>query len=139
MSTSVLDESRRSLQPQGGLAPVDPTPSELVMVFEIGTSFTPPLAVLRLRGELDLNTTKSIDWALDEAIEMGCALVGLDLAGVDFIDCSGIGALVGALHRLSAASAQLCVHRFSPEVARMMKLTGTDVLFGVCDLVPARP
>jgi anti-anti-sigma factor len=109
------------------------------MVFEIGTSFTPPLAVLRLRGELDLNTVNSIVWALDQALDTGCVLVGVDLAGVSFIDCSGIGALVGAMHRLNAASAQLCVHRVSPEVSRMMKLTGTDVLFGVADLAPAKP
>ena len=107
------------------------------MVFEIGTSFTPPVAVLRLRGELDLNTAKAVDWAVDEAVELGCILVGVDLAGVSFIDCAGIGALVGAMHRLSAASSQLCVHRFSPEVSRMMSLTGTDVLFGVSDLAPA--
>ena len=108
------------------------------MVFEIGTSFTPPLAVLRLKGELDLNTVNAIVWALDEAIDTGCILVGVDLSGVSFIDCSGIGALIGAMHRLNAASAELCVHRVSPEVSRMLKLTGTDVLFGVADLTPAR-
>jgi len=109
------------------------------MVFEIGTSFTPPVAVLRLKGELDLNTAKAIDWAVDEAVETGCILVGVDLAGVSFIDCAGIGALVGAMNRLSAASAQLCIHRFSPQVSRMLTLSGTDVLFGVSDLVPAAP
>ena len=107
------------------------------MVFEIGTSYTPPLAVLRLKGELDLNTVKALGWALDEALEQRCILVGMDLSGVSFIDCSGIGALVEAMHRLSTSSAQLCVHRLSPQVARMMKLTGTDVLFGVSDLAPA--
>jgi anti-anti-sigma factor len=108
------------------------------MVFEIGTSYTPPLAVLRLRGELDLNTIKAMSWAIDEALEQHCILVGIDLSEVSFIDCSGIGALVEVMHRLSAASAQLCVHRLSPQVSRMMKLTGTDVLFGVSDLAPAR-
>ena len=107
------------------------------MVFEIGTSFTPPLAVLRLKGELDLNTAKAIGWAIDEALEQGCILVGMDLSGVPFIDCAGIGALVEANNLLRAAAAQLCVHRLSPEVARMMKLTRTDVLFGVSDLAPA--
>jgi anti-sigma B factor antagonist len=108
------------------------------MVFEIGTSFTPPVAVLRLKGELDLNTTKAIDWGIEEAVRQDCTLVGLDLSGVSFIDCAGIGALVQALHRLNAASAELCVHRLSPEVARMLKLTGTDVFLGVCDLAPMR-
>ena len=108
------------------------------MVFEIGTSFTPPIAVLRLRGELDLNTARAVDWAVDEALKQGCILVGMDLAGVSFIGCAGIAALIEAMHRLSAASAQLCVHRLSPQVSRMMNLTGTDVLFGVSDLAPAR-
>ena len=108
------------------------------MVFEIGTSYTPPVAVLRLKGELDLNTVTSIGWAIDEALDQRCILVGMDLSGVSFIDCAGIGALVGVMHRLRGASAQLCVHRLSPQVARMMKLSGTDVLFGVSDLAPAR-
>ena len=107
------------------------------MVFEIGTSYTPPLAVLRLKGEFDLSTVKAMGWAIEEALEQRCILVGIDLSGVSFIDCSGIGGLVEAMNRLSGSSAQLCVHRVSPQVLRMMKLTGTDVLFGVSDLAPA--
>ncbi len=106
------------------------------MVFEIGTSFTPPVAVLRLKGELDLNTTKAIDWGIEEALRQDCSLVGMDLSGVSFIDCAGIGALVQAMHQLNAASAQLCVHRLSPQVARMLKLTGTELILGVRDLAP---
>ena len=42
-----------------------------------------------------------------------------------------VDTLVDAHHRLDAASSQLWVSGVSPQVARMMTLTGTDALFGV--------
>jgi anti-sigma B factor antagonist len=108
------------------------------MDFRIDASFTPPLAVLRVRGELDLSTAETLSWSVAQAIERGCGLVLLDLGDVCFVDCSGIGALVEAVHRMDAASAHLSVNRVSPQVARMLELTGTDALFGLRGVVQGR-
>lgn len=110
------------------------------MDFEITASFSPPLALLRPEGELDLDTVETIAWGVDEAIRRGCSLVGVDLWDVTFIDCCGIGALVEARCRLEAAGSHLWVTGLNPQVWRIMRLTGTDALFGVAELsrdVPA--
>src|SRR5689334_16162565 len=106
------------------------------MLFEIAMSFTPPLAVLTLKGELDLHTAETLRCGVEQAVGMGCVLVDVDLSEVTFIDCAGIDALVTASSSLQAASSRLRVRRPSPVVARMTALTGTGALLGVVDPVP---
>jgi anti-anti-sigma factor len=106
------------------------------MDLDIGVRLTPPLAELTFSGELDLSEAERVGGAVGQVEAWSCSLVAVDLHDVTFIDCAGIGALVGALLRLDAASSHLWVSGLSPEVSRMMKLTGTDSLFGVSDLVP---
>ena len=107
------------------------------MDLEISVRLTPPLAELTLKGELDFSTTLRVDEAVDLAASAsGCSLVAVDLHDVTFVDCAGIRTLVQARHRLDAACSHLWISGLSPQVSRMMKTTGTDSVFGVCDLVP---
>jgi anti-sigma B factor antagonist len=50
--------------------------------------------VLGLIGELDLATKDIVRQAIIQAVESGAAGVSVDLAGLEFIDSTGIGALV---------------------------------------------
>lgn len=71
------------------------------MDLEISVRLTPPLAELGLRGELAFDSADKIGWTVEQALRRGCTLVAVDLRGVTFIDCSGIGAFVEAKHRLA--------------------------------------
>jgi anti-sigma B factor antagonist len=107
------------------------------MDLEIRVRLTPPLAELTLKGEVDFSNTQRVDSAVDLAASAwGSSLVAVDLQDVTFIDCAGIRTLVQARHRLDAACSYLWITGLSPQVSRMMQLTGTDSLFGVADLVP---
>jgi anti-sigma B factor antagonist len=103
--------------------------------FEISASLTHPIAMLQVKGEVDLSNADNIGALVDHAIAAGCTLVAVDLYEVAFIDCSAIGALLAAKRRLDAASGHLWVHAFSPQVLRMLQLTATDAIFGLSDLV----
>jgi len=103
------------------------------MAFQVNMRFAAPLAVLVVSGELDISTEHHLVWGVEQAIEQQCAVVAVDLSGVPFIDCSAIGTLVGAVHRLRGVSGQLMVTAVSPQVARLLELTGTAGLFGVRD------
>ncbi len=105
------------------------------MDFEIAVRLAPPLAELTLRGELDLSNAERVGMAVDQAIARNCGLVTFDLQEVSFTDCSGIGALVQAHERLDACASHMRVVGVSPRVSRIMKLTDTESLPGVADLV----
>ena len=105
------------------------------MDLEISVRLTPPLAELTLRGELDLSNAERVGTAVDQAIAGNCELVAFDLRGVSFTDCSGISALVEAHQRLDEVASHMWVTELSPRVSRMMKLTDTESLLGVAELV----
>ena len=106
------------------------------MDLESAVRLTPPLGELTFRGELDLSTTESVRCVVDQAVASGCSLVTLDLEDVTFIDCSGVRALVEAHQRLNDRACHLWLIGFSPQVSRMLRLTGADGLLGVGDVVP---
>ena len=133
----IVTPLQHSLLKQGGHGAAEQL-VERAVDFRVDASFTPPLAVLKVRGELDLSTAPTLSWSVAQAVEGRCGLVLLDLGDVSFVDCSGIGALVEAAHLMDAASAHLSVNRVSPQVARMLEITGTDALFGLRGVVPGR-
>lgn len=64
----------------------------------------------------------------------GAQIIVLDLAEVDFLDSSGLGALVAAMKHLGAGrSLQLAA--LSPTVAKVLKLTCMDRVFVIHDSV----
>jgi len=83
--------------------------------------------VLTLTGSIDLQTR-------DRLIEAGRAVLAeesvlvLDLAGVTFLDSTGIGALVELSGDAKEASGELVLRNPSSRVERVLELTGlTDV------------
>ena len=85
-----------------------------------------PTSLVRLQGEIDMHARQ----ALLDVLEPLCARRGrtveVDLAGVTFIDSTGIGVLV-TLHRLSdAATGLLVLSHPTPPVQRVLDLTGMD-------------
>jgi anti-anti-sigma factor len=88
---------------------------------------------LSVAGELDLETTPSL---LDSILCAGLTgtdgdRVVVDLAGVTFIDSSGLAALVDAHRRLAAQSQQLVVANPDDGVWRIFTLAGIDQILAV--------
>lgn len=55
----------------------------------------------------------------------------LDLSAVEFVDSTGLGALVGLLKQM-AADARLALVGVKPAVRRLLEITRLDTLFIVC-------
>ena len=49
----------------------------------------------------------------------------IDLAGVHFIDSSGLRSLLGAVRRAKTASSHVTLRNVGPEVMRLLEITGT--------------
>jgi hypothetical protein len=65
--------------------------------------------------------------------------VTLDLRAVSAIDARGLGRLLRTRQRLGARGARLCVIAAAPRVARVLRLTGLDAVFGLAPSSTASP
>ena len=81
---------------------------------------------LAVVGELDLASVPQFRETVGELMGTGRRDVRLDLAGAEFLDSSGIGALLWAHHRLEAAGGHLTLVNVHGTVARTLHMTGAD-------------
>jgi anti-sigma B factor antagonist len=94
---------------------------------------------IAVRGELDLATTTQLRQALDHELEAGRSTL-LDLSEVDFIDSTGLAAIVGAVHRARQTGATFQVSSDLPSQAqRLLDLTGVLPLLSLVDVAPSGP
>lgn len=79
---------------------------------------------------LDAGAAPAFRQAVLQVIESGETRLVLDLAGVEFIDSSGLGALVSILKNLGARGG-LAVCNAQPAVLGLFKLTRMDKVFPI--------
>jgi anti-anti-sigma factor len=80
-----------------------------------------------MAGELDLATVGQLDEVVDAALRDGAHTVVVDLRDLDFMDSTGIGALLRAQKRLRAEGRHLVLVK-SPNtpIAQVLSVIGTD-------------
>jgi anti-anti-sigma factor len=83
---------------------------------------------LELRGELEISTVGLLRQALREARDEEASLVRLDVSGLDFVDSTGLRALLVANREASVAGWKLALTRAPPHVQQMFELTRTQGL-----------
>jgi anti-sigma B factor antagonist len=86
------------------------------------------VAVLALRGEIDISTAPRLREAVQHAIESGVPIV-LDMAEVTFMDSSGISTLVETAGVSRGLSSRVQIQRPSNQVRRILSLTGLADVF----------
>jgi anti-sigma B factor antagonist len=98
------------------------------MDLEIGTTTEGDTAIVTITGEVDIYTSPKLKETLEAASAGGCRLIVVDLAGVGFIDSSGLGVLVGALRRAREKDGDLRLVSRDEAVARIFRITGLDAV-----------
>jgi anti-sigma B factor antagonist len=113
--------------------------ADAVLLISTDIDSSPTLAVLQLRGEIDMATAGALQDAL-LAFEPGaCRTVSVDLEDVTFIDSHGLRVLIGAQRTLAEREIELVVTRAGPQAARLFEITGTaDLLTAGAAVTPAR-
>lgn len=91
--------------------------------FEATTSVGTAAATVTLAGECDLSVRDELTAALAAAIDRSRVVV-VDLAGLTFLDSSGIHGLVMAYHAAQDAGVKLYVVNARGVVAELLGLTG---------------
>jgi anti-sigma B factor antagonist len=82
--------------------------------------------VLSLQGELDLSVAIEARRLLEQELESGHDVV-IDLAGLEFVDSTGLVTLLRASERAAVLERQLQVTGpYQIQVQRLLRLTGLD-------------
>jgi anti-anti-sigma factor len=88
------------------------------------TVVRPPVALVTLRGEFDMLATVDVEPELERLVdEPGVDVVIVDLRSLDFLDSSGLRALICARNRLEDEEKRLVLVRGPIAVQRVFEIT----------------
>jgi anti-sigma B factor antagonist len=99
-------------------------PSELEDPLIIEVSEDGDDTVLVLRGELDPHTAPRLRDKIEQALAAGRVNVVLDLAGLSFIDSSGLRVIISAHKDTAERHGHLVLRSPSPTARRLLDITG---------------
>jgi anti-sigma B factor antagonist len=105
----------------------EPGPDAIKMTVAAGT------ATVVLRGEIDVLTVERLRAALGEALASRPARILVDLAGLTFIDSTGLGALIAGFQRARDAGVGFRLAHATASVRQILVLSG---LLEVVELTP---
>lgn len=120
------DPSVRTVTGPEALAGVPERPPFLLEVSADGDT-----VVVAMTGEVDMATTPALREALVAAVDRGCRSVRVDLAGVTFMDSSGLSALVAGLRELRAQGGSMAMVNARPPVLRVFEISGFSTVAGL--------
>lgn len=87
--------------------------------------------VITLGGELDAFSSRNLRHRLDEVIEAGRSDVVIDLAGLDFIDSTALGVLIGARRQARNHGGDVRLQGVTSAARRVFDVTGLSQVFNV--------
>ncbi len=105
--------------------PDSPMPGQLL----IETRSESDRVVVSLRGELDLTSVPQFERQLREAEATNPGWLVIDLSGLDFMDSTGLRALLQARERAKSNRHELALRRGPRQVQRVLELTKTLDVF----------
>ncbi|MGH9059710.1 MAG: STAS domain-containing protein [Acidimicrobiales bacterium] len=94
-------------------------------------------AVLAVQGEVDVYTAPRLRERLVELVTEGTRRIVVDLEGVDFLDSTGLGVLVGGLKRLRSHGGDLTLVCTQPRILKVFEITGLTKVFSIHETVEA--
>jgi anti-sigma B factor antagonist len=96
----------------------------------ISTEAKGATTVVHVGGDLDVYTAPRLKETLEEAMTGGTRLV-LDLSGVQFIDSTALGVLVGALQLSQSNDGDFRLVVGDPFLLKIFHITGFDGMFSI--------
>lgn len=117
---------------------VDASPLTLLSV-EFGVTVTTqgPWEVLAVTGEIDMATAPRFRQQMRTMVNAGTRNVVIDLSGVDFIDSTGLGVLMGAAKRVRSADGEIRLVVTGSRFTDLIEITRLDRVIDVFDSVAA--
>ena len=95
----------------------------------------PTHTVLAVKGEVDVYSAPRLREKLVELVSQGHRQIVADLEGVDFLDSTGLGVLVGGLKRLRSHDGDLSLVCTQPRILKVFEITGLTTVFRISSSV----
>ncbi len=93
--------------------------------------------VLVLNGRLDAASAKDLKGRVNRLVKENRVKLVIDMAGVDFIDSTGLGSLVSSLRAVNEEKGDVKVASLQKQVRTVFELTRLHRIFGIYDDVDA--
>ena len=93
-------------------------------------------AVLRIGGEVDVYTAPQLRERVIDLLAHRVRHIVADLREVDFLDSTGLGALVGSLRRLREQEGSLTLVTDTDRILQIFRLTGLAHAFAIRASIP---
>ncbi len=88
--------------------------------------------VVKVGGEIDVYTAPRLREKLNEVIDRDVRKVCVDLEGVQFLDSTGLGVLVGAMKKIrSHDEGELIIVCSRPHIRKVFEITGLTQVFNI--------
>src|ERR1700752_1999970 len=90
-----------------------------------------PFTVLAVKGEVDVYSPPRLRERLVYLVSQGHRQIVVDLEGVDFLDSTGLGVLVGGLKRLRSPGGRLSLVCTQAPILKVFEITGLTSVFSI--------
>jgi anti-sigma B factor antagonist len=91
--------------------------------------------VVQLKGDVDLRTSPDLRENLLQLIKQRPERLILDLAGVGYMDSSGVGTMVELKRRIERRGGELVLAGLQPRVRSLLEITRLDQFFTIASSV----
>jgi anti-sigma B factor antagonist len=100
-------------------------------------SAAPGRTVVEVSGEIDVYTAPRLREALISLVDAGSYRLIIDMEGVEFLDSTGLGVLVGGLKRVRAHDGGIDLVCTQGKILRIFRITGLSKVFPIHDTIAA--
>ena len=80
--------------------------------------------IIKLKGKFDLHTAQYFKTEVNNHLEKNINGIVLDLEDIDFIDSSGIGAIISIYKKIEKKNRKIAIINVSPILRRILELSG---------------
>jgi anti-sigma B factor antagonist len=93
--------------------------------------------VVEVTGEIDVYTAPKLRERLAELVDSGRHDIVVDMQGVEFLDSTGLGVLVGGLKRVKQHDGSMNLVCTQERILKIFRITGLTKVFPIHDSVAA--
>ncbi|MEJ7628893.1 MAG: STAS domain-containing protein [Nocardioidaceae bacterium] len=87
--------------------------------------------IVDIGGEIDVSSSSKLRERLVGLVNEGALRLVVNLEGVEFIDSTGLGVLVGILKRIRARDGSLAIVCSNDALLRVFTITGLEKVFAI--------